>query len=222
MAQQNTSSVDPVADPRFAQRASELLASGDVSGALDLAFAGAEKFPWYATGQYILGTCYEEAGQILDALAVFRRAHQFLPDSPVIANAIERLESQRETGIDNLEPRIGEGDTVVPDESLDIAPGDEEKSSALDDLEAQLRNARKIVPDQSFQDQQQPGTGDDEDADSSRMVSRTLAEIYVQQEQYGEAIRAYRALIEENPDEEEVFSKRIEEIEELIRKQLFG
>ena len=140
----------------------------------------------------------------------------------MIANAIERLESQRETGIDNLEPRIGEGDTVVPDESLDIAPGDEEKSSALDDLEAQLRNARKIVPDQSFQDQQQPGTGDDEDADSSRMVSRTLAEIYVQQEQYGEAIRAYRALIEENPDEEEVFSKRIEEIEELIRKQLFG
>jgi cytochrome c-type biogenesis protein CcmH/NrfG len=47
----------------------------------------------------------------------------------------------------------------------------------------------------------------------------TLAEIYVQQGQFQEAIHAYRALIERHPEEEEKYTRRIAEIEELLRKE---
>jgi tetratricopeptide (TPR) repeat protein len=55
-----------------------------------------------------------------------------------------------------------------------------------------------------------------------RPVSATLAEIYVQQGEFGEAVRAYRALAESEPGGYEKYGARLEELEEILRQQLYG
>jgi cytochrome c-type biogenesis protein CcmH/NrfG len=50
-------------------------------------------------------------------------------------------------------------------------------------------------------------------------VTPTLAEIYVKQGWYDDAIKAYRTLAANKPGEREKFDRRIAEIEEMKKQQ---
>lgn len=53
-----------------------------------------------------------------------------------------------------------------------------------------------------------------------QIVSVTLAEIYVRQGEYEEAIKTYRALIQLRPKQKELFEKKIEELERKLKSQI--
>lgn len=50
-----------------------------------------------------------------------------------------------------------------------------------------------------------------------QIVSATLAEIYVRQGEFEEAIKTYRALIQLRPKQKEIFEKKIEELEKKLK-----
>ncbi len=53
-----------------------------------------------------------------------------------------------------------------------------------------------------------------------QIVSATLAEIYVRQGEFEEAIKTYRALIQLRPKQKEFFEKKIEELEKKLKSQI--
>ena len=61
-----------------------------------------------------------------------------------------------------------------------------------------------------------------EERSEPSIVSPTVAEIFMQQGEYGEALRTYRKVVSQHPEEYGKYAARMEEIEEMIRKQLFG
>jgi len=58
-------------------------------------------------------------------------------------------------------------------------------------------------------------TPGESDGTSGGFVTPTLAEIYVKQGWYDDAIRAYRTLITTKPEEKDRYEQRIAEIEEM-------
>ena len=56
--------------------------------------------------------------------------------------------------------------------------------------------------------------------DEKRIVSRTLAEIYAMQGEFGEAILTYRLLMHERPEKSEEFDERIRELDVLLQQKI--
>ena len=202
----------PAPGPRFAPEAEELLGSGDVAGALALALAGAERYPWYPGGFLVLGRCQEAAGNTAGALEAFRAAARLVPGAPVLREALARLE-QASGPAAAAEPPAGTPPEPPPD--------------AMEVLARRLQEAKRIIAPAEGTGEPPPGAPDDAAgrqgaASGPQLVSATLAEIYVEQRQFGEAIRAYRTLIERQPAEQEKYERRIAEIEEMARRDTPG
>src|SRR5512135_1776726 len=82
--------INDVIEPGFARHVSDLLQSGDRAGALALAQAGVERYPWYPTGLLMLSRCLEADGKPLDALLAMRKVQAIVPDAPVVKEALAR------------------------------------------------------------------------------------------------------------------------------------
>lgn len=63
----------------------------------------------------------------------------------------------------------------------------------------------------------QGGLSDEPVPELPQIVSATLAEIYVRQGEFNEAIKTYKALIKLRPKQKEIFEKKIEELEKYLR-----
>ena len=202
----------PEPGPRFAREAADLIAAGDTADALALALEGAGRYPWYPTGLLILGQCHEASGNIPEALTALREVQRLLPDAPVVREMLAGLEA-----------RLNQPPQEAPPELPGVTAGEGRGPDVdMEALAERLRDVSRIAsPEQSqtgseeLQEQETPP----QSGASPLLVSVTLAEIYVQQGQFQEAIHAYRALIERHPEEEEKYTRRIAEIEELLRKE---
>ncbi len=82
--------------------------------------------------------------------------------------------------------------------------------NSIEDLAQKLQSA-KITPVIDLSSR----TSGESDGTSGGFVTPTLAEIYVKQGWYDDAIRAYRTLITTKPEEKDRYEQRIAEIEEM-------
>jgi tetratricopeptide (TPR) repeat protein len=103
--------------------------------------------------------------------------------------------------------RSGLPDT--PEERVDTL-ADDAPDDDLDHLINELESAR-IDPDPDATDAPEPDLEDDEADD---LVSETLARIYKQQGQYGEAARVYEKLADQQPDRADAFRTQAAEMRE--------
>ena len=85
-------------------------------------------------------------------------------------------------------------------------------SNDIEDLAGKLQGA-KITPVIDLSRPTEGGGG------NAGFVTPTLAEIYVRQGWYDDAIKAYRSLAASKPDEQAKFEQRITEIEEMKKQQ---
>lgn len=198
--------------PWFARRAAERLAAGDTTEAVRLCVEGMGKYPWYATGAYVLGTCYERLGRRAEAIIEYRRACVLAPDARVVREALVRAERREQEAFEEFAVQqidaLGRPPGSVGFEEYLAGEGGGENSAEF--LRKQAEAARHEEP--------QPGAGNGAPGASSaspRIVTITLAEIYAAQGEYGEAVKAYRTLLERRPEDAEGFRKRIRELEAL-------
>ena len=197
--------------PWFARRASERIEAGDTAEAARLCMEGIAEYPWYATGVYVLGRCYEELGRTAEAILEYRRAVALLPDAALVREALARAE-RREQGafetfavqqaavLNRVARPVGFEEYIAGE----AGPGE----GSADFLRKQAEAARH--------EEVRPGSEKEASPPASaRIVTVTLAEIYAAQGEYREALKAYRFLMERRPEDTEGFQKRIRELETL-------
>ncbi len=219
-------------DPGFARIVSELLQAGDHANALALAQAGVERYPWYPTGLLMLSRCLEATGTPFDAVLALRRVESLLPDAPVVKESLARLElSQTQSYEQSMvaeEPPVEPPPPVAtpPPPVAEPGPASEtaappatDPGSSVEKLAERLQSAGPIQPDPPAA--AEPESQEPSEATPPSIVSPTIAEIFMQQGEYGEALRTYRKIVSQHPDEYDKYATRMEEIEELIRKQFF-
>ena len=180
--------------PSFAKVALEQLNAGSPRAALDICLEGIARFPWYATGNLVLGKCYDALGKPSEALHAYRDALASLPDSKALQNLVTESE--------NRANRAGDA-----------------KAGDMEGIIQQLQEAKRIVPSADIVKYQEPLVPSLE-GPRSLIVTETLAEIYAMQGEYREAIDAYRKLLQQRPENIEKYEKRLEELEKLLREQL--
>jgi tetratricopeptide (TPR) repeat protein len=207
--------------PEFARHAKEYLDGGEAQKALEICLEGAAEFPWYGTGALILGKCYDALGRTVEAMLAYRRALKSVPDNPVVQallkDAEEREQQAFEAYAENQARLLKAKKESTTFESY-VSEGEEESESSVEFLLRQLQGAKRIVPPgpeaQATEELMPPS-----DTAPTRIVTATLAEIYANQGQYREAIKAYRTLCEQRPEESHRYEKRLADLEELAKMQ---
>ncbi len=179
--------------PRFVVQATALLAAGNIESAVEACRAGITRYPWYATGYWVLGKCYEAQGNLAAAGQQYGEVAARLPGVPSVKNAVERT---RVPGSTPLVQGAGEGTDV-------------------DALLRRLQEAKRPIPAASGADM--PLVDISTPHGESSIVTVTLAEIYAKQGEYREALEAYRKLLQQCPDEAGRHAVRIAELERLLQ-----
>ncbi len=207
--------------PEFAHFAKEYLESGQVQKALEICLEGTAEFPWYGTGALILGQCYDALGRTVEAMLAYRRALKAVPDSPVVQALLKSAEEREQQAFEayaESQARMLKAKKESTTFESYVSEGGEESESSMEFLVRQLQGARRIVPPgpeaQAGEEQSPPP-----EAPTTRIVTATLAEIYANQGQYREAIKAYRILCEQRPEEAHRYEKRLADLEELAKTQ---
>jgi tetratricopeptide (TPR) repeat protein len=176
--------------PLFARLASCYLKEGQVQRAIDLCVDGLKRFPDYSTAHLVLGQCYEALGRDVEALIEYRQALRSVPDNAHVRTLVQRAEQrEREAFRAFAEERV---------RKLSAKKG--------------TLTFREFVdgPVETGADEEVLSTG-------GTIVTATLAEIYATQGEYAEAIRTYKRLSMERPQEAAQYARRITELEELER-----
>ena len=96
------------------------------------------------------------------------------------------------------------------------APEPPMEESAIEYLAKRLQDVKRIQPKKTEQEERLSHEG----SRSLRFVTATMAEIYVGQGEYTEAIAAYQELIRQHPEQASAYEKRRDEIQQLLDIQL--
>ncbi len=117
---------------------------------------------------------------------------------------------------------FGTEDTMTLEEYLGASSSAEPPAAhdQIGELAEKLKSSPRITPPVINYSEKASRPASEGDASSgSGFVTPTLAEIYVKQGWFDDAIKAYRALVVNKPAEKEKFELRIAEIEEMKKKQ---
>jgi len=117
---------------------------------------------------------------------------------------------------------FGSEDTQTLEEYLGSNPAGTPSSGEADRIEEiaeKLKTPKKITPVINFTEKAPRPASEADTPASTGFVTPTLAEIYVKQGWYDDAIKAYRTLAANKPAEKKKFDQRIAEIEELKKQQ---
>jgi len=183
--------------PRFAEVAVAGLERGETAEAARLCQAGVERFPWYVTGHLVLGRCRETAGHYRAAAGCYRQVLQILPGLAVAEEALARVSGrpdEGESGVEFLLRQLGQVKRMPPGtEESGPGRGGNVQAGRVQSADAGRPEARL-----------------------GKIVTATLAETYVRQGEYGEAVEAYRMLIRQRPGDAGRFAERLAELERLL------
>ena len=180
-------------DIRFAQQAAARLEEEKPEEAMRLCLEGTRAFPWYATGFLVLGQAYSRQGRVQESLLAYRNALAVQSDNPRLQELIRDAEHELET----------EYSAFAEQQERRLA-GTAEGST----LEDYLRG------EESGQ-----GVESSRNGQEAPFVTPTLAEIYVNQGEFKEAIDAYQKLAERRPEQEVRFRERIKQLKDLAQKR---
>ena len=117
---------------------------------------------------------------------------------------------------------FGTEDTMTLDQYLSSGPSAEPPAAPdqIGEIAEKLKSSPRITPPVINYSEKAPRPATESEASSgSGFVTPTLAEIYIKQGWFDDAIKAYRALVINKPAEKEKFELRIAEIEEMKKKQ---
>jgi tetratricopeptide (TPR) repeat protein len=176
-------------DPRFAERAADLLDRGDVPAALSVLLTGIKAYPAYVTAHLLLSQCYERLGKPQDAAQQVIMARRLVPGLGEVRN-VRREGGAAESGVDFMLRQL-------PHVKLrpEVAPVGRAEGTAAPDGVQEHASEDAALP----------------------IVSATLAEIYADQGRYREAIEAYSRLAQQRPAEAGRYRERLAELEKLLQ-----
>lgn len=176
--------------PSFCKQVIEYLAQGKNDLAHEICRKGVASYPQYTTGHLLLGKTYEMLGQYAEAVLEYNFVLRALPGNEAVRSLLQGVEQREADAFEEYAKKQGR------------MLGEKRKGVTLDTYLADPPASPSSKP---------PSTA------TLRFVTQTLAEIYASQGEYGEAIQAYRKLMEQRPQDAQRFSERMVELEAMAR-----
>ncbi|PKL82184.1 MAG: hypothetical protein CVV24_11390 [Ignavibacteriae bacterium HGW-Ignavibacteriae-3] len=196
--------------PLFARVASILLESDNINEAIKILEKGLLYYPSYPSAHFVLALAYAFAGKEEDALKSAITGSEILGSSGSLKyyeNKIAEIISERNKLSEASRPGfISEEKVSTKGDDSDIL---EDK---LDVLAERLRKA-KIIPKE---EDGQPVENPESEMPVKKIVSDTMAEIFLSQKNYTEAIDIYTELLKQKPGRAGVYLQKISDINSLM------
>ena len=101
-------------------------------------------------------------------------------------------------------------------ENTDSTPGHDESVDTISEIPLPTTETVSIERTDAEQDEESIEVNENQTDEDSRIVSKTLAEIFVSQNEYDEAITIYKLLKIKRPELSEYIDNRIQELERLL------
>ncbi len=198
-----------VENPLFAIDAELLLKARLFDKAINLCKNGVAQFPLYLSGWIILINAFKSSGQIKDAVNTTNMALKIFPGNRTLISFKDEFE-----GVfydiaysDQINPTEDDDDftllsEIMPEKTIN---GTQNFGNNLEDLAKKLAEVSEPVNDSDLhKDAGKPFP--------AGIISETIANIYVSQGAYPEAISAYMNLIQMNPDKEQIYLDKITQL----------
>ena len=167
-----------------------------------------------------LARLLEESGDASEAAAVLQRAHFFLPNAPAIVAELGRLSKWVDTGgvrVAISRPITTTAEKIAAPPEPETPAAAKPKSPEHDDLDQLIEGLEKgrLRPkDEPAQPVEMEWSDDD-----GVITTETLAQIYVAQSQFEEAVMVYDRLAktEKNPEKAEELRHKASELRAKLR-----
>jgi tetratricopeptide (TPR) repeat protein len=180
--------------PLFVRVANSEIEKNNALRAVEILNDGLTFYPDYPTAHILLGKALMLQAKYKEALDSFRKGSDLINSHKVYeyyVQEVENLKKQRLLFESSHKPGFLEDEDSPKHNKISL----EEELSSFDSM-----SDRKPESLSS-----KPGAGDS-------IVSETLANIYITQGEYREALAIYERLLTKNPQKEEYYLKRIEEL----------
>jgi predicted Zn-dependent protease len=198
--------------PLFARVAASEIELGNVNDAVKILENGITNHPSYPTAYFVLALANAYSGQEEEARSSAAIGGELLGSSETLKyyqNKITEIIAERNSLKDTLRPAF------IPDDKEET-PGTmvhEKIEDKLDLLAEQLSKA-KIIPNNSddFQPEIKPPA-----IPLKKIFSDTMAEIYISQKNYSEALSIYDELLKQKPEKAGIYLQKISDINSLMQ-----
>lgn len=180
--------------PLFVRVANSEIVKNNTDRAVEILNDGLLVYPDYPTAHILLGKAYMLLGKYKEALDSFRKGSELVNSHRVYEyymHEVENLKKQRVLFESSHSPGFLEEEKAPGQNKISL----EQELSSFDSMS-------ETKPDPSTA---KPGSGD-------LIVSETLANIYINQGEYKEALTIFERLLAKNPQKKDYYLNKIEEL----------
>lgn len=197
--------------PLFARVANDYLIKGEYKEAKKILEAGLQLYPDYPAAYFVYGLCLSKLGENSKACEMIEKGGEFVDSSETVSfylNKIQKIPDQKNPKFD---------DTANSSSKKDAETSAETDMDDLTKLAQQLENAKIIIDENTEVEFEQENEVESQSHVAGKpLVSETLAEIYFSQGNYKEALALYQNLISIQPEREQFYQIKINQIKKLL------
>jgi tetratricopeptide (TPR) repeat protein len=207
--------------PLFARLAGIEIEKNNLDNAVNILSEGLKIYPEFSLAYFLLGKVQTLKGNYSQALSYIKKGSELIhsPKSfEFYLNEIDTLKKQR--SFFNIS-RWAEfaNETLSSKEKFSSSNNIDEKSDGtieetLTKLTKEIEGATESIREAKIKIEESRYK---KDLDKDLIISETLANIYANQNELQEAISVYKKLLKKNPEKENYFNSKIEELKSLLK-----
>ncbi len=207
--------------PLFVRLAGIEIEKNNLDNAIDILNEGIKDHPEFSVAYFLLGKAQTIKGNYSEALKFFKDGSELIHSPKTFdyyLNEIDKIKKQRsffnishwaEFANENFSAKINS----TPSENLNSTT-DKTIEETLTKLTAEIEDATKSIRDAKNKIEENRAK---ENLTDNFIISETLANIYINQNELQAALSVYKKLLKKNPDKENYFNSKIEELKSLLK-----
>jgi len=207
--------------PLFVRLAGIEIEKNNLDNAIDILTEGIREYPEFSVAYFLLGKAHTIKGNYSEALKFVKKGSELIHSPKTFdyyLNEIDKIKKQRsffnishwtEFANENFSAKTNS----TPSENLNSAP-DKTIEETLAKLTAEIESATKSIRDAKNKIEENRAK---ENLTDNFIISETLAKIYINQNELQAALSVYKKLLKKNPDKENYFNSKIEELKSLLK-----
>jgi predicted Zn-dependent protease len=196
--------------PLFARVASMLIEKGNIIDAVRILKSGILDFPSYSTAYFILALAYAYSGEEEKAINSAAAGRDLLGSEETFKSYEEKIRKiifERNTLSEATRPAF------LREEGKDSDNEGPDKLEDTLDLLAERLSKAKIIPKDP---EEQTSSSEPEEIKIKKIFSDTMAEIFLSQRNYNEALDIYTELLKQRPDRAGIYLQKISDINSMM------
>lgn len=212
--------------PLFVRKAFNEIEKNNNENAIEILKKGIEHYSFYPVPYFILGKAYTITGEYKLAEEAFIKGAGLINSSKTLTYYLNELEKNKKERIlfegrgrgnvfytkEREVRQVNDEPVIIPEEKIEKLTVDKiDVNDQLEELAQKLVNAKKPQIDHESEIKEIP-----QPVEEKKIVSETLANIYIAQGEYKEAVKVYEALLQNNPARKGYYLNRIKEIKEQL------